>query len=433
MNLSSINISLSDIKKYLLVAVIPLTFILMIKPNISNFHYLSYLMIGIISLFIIFLIHRKYKITKRVLILKVMFLTSSLLIGLSALFNSADINIIAPIDILKPVFFSIILLTSYLIGVHLKVETVIKGLLATAYIVILVQLIVGVDQLFNTQLFNSLYYSEKTRSLGSIVRITGTMTNPNTFAWIVTQMTIIIFILDQKKAVRFLFIIIGATLVALSGSRSLFILFPFLLFFCKVLFDEHNIKFFLWKLPIYFIGLVVILVMAYSFLVEYGSNLRYLYQITNILESGSLTSVNSFEARTSIWNMYWQVFKENSNFLTWGFGLGPGTFSSIDNDYLFSLFNYGVVFFILNILISIYAFYVLSKSTNKKLRVLGQQYIVYSLVVGLQAETLSGWNYPVLLVIFLGLSLSQHFSETPIKIIKYKNNINRTSSFPKRQ
>lgn len=403
---NAINVTIDNINKYTVIYIIPLAYILMFRPNLLYIHYLTYLFIAIISGITILFYNNQYRLSKTTLLLVAILWFCSLLIAISISFNFNNANFLSLIDVFKPIFFSLILLSSYFIGRHYQKKTIIKALLVMAYIVFLFQIATGLDQLFNLQALDTIYYSDKVKSLGSLVRITGTMSNPNTFAWIITQMSIIIFLFEPKKKVRFVFVILGLILVAISGSRSAFILFPFIIFVSKALSERHNLTFYLIRLPIYLLILLGILSSSYWLLLKFGSDLKYLYQIVSILETGSLASVNSFDARLIMWNDAWNLFNRDSNLSTWLFGLGPGTISSLDNDYLYSLYNFGTIFFVLNLFFYILVFYIFSKNISLKSKAFGQQYIIYSLIVGFQAETLSGWNYPILLLFFLGITLS---------------------------
>jgi hypothetical protein len=395
------------LKQNILISIIPLTYMLMLKPNLSYFHYVTYFLIALIAVIIIIYSSKLFGLTQSLINFLLLLGLCSFTIAISVLLNLSNLSIMALFEVFKPIYFSFILLSGYFVGLYLNYNKICKGLLTLAYIVILFQCILAIDQLWNLQILSNLYYSDKTKSLGSLIRITGTIGNPNTFAWIVTQMSILIFLLETKKGLRLFFLTIGFVLVLLSGSRSAFLLFPFMIFTSKLLSNRNTVKFYLIKLPLYTALLVGILMISYQLLIKYGSELKYLYQIVSVIEDKSFTSINSFDARTQIWNHAWQNFtSENNMLITWLFGLGPGSLSSLDNDYLFAAFNNGLIFFIINIFIYMYILIRFMKVKNLKIKALGVQYIIFSFIIGFQAETLSGWNYPILIFFYFGLALS---------------------------
>lgn len=395
------------LKQNILISIIPLTYMLMLKPNLSYFHYVTYFLIALIAVIIIIYLSKLFGLTQSLINFLLLLGLCSFTIAISVLLNLSNLSIMALFEVFKPIYFSFILLSGYFVGLYLNYNKICKGLLTLAYIVILFQCILAIDQLWNLQILSNLYYSDKTKSLGSLIRITGTIGNPNTFAWIVTQMSILIFLLETKKGLRLFFLTIGFVLVLLSGSRSAFLLFPFMIFTSKLLSNRNTVKFYLIKLPLYTALLVGILMISYQLLIKYGSELKYLYQIVSVIEDKSFTSINSFDARTQIWNHAWQNFtSENNMLITWLFGLGPGSLSSLDNDYLFAAFNNGLIFFIINIFIYMYILIRFMKVKNLKIKALGVQYIIFSFIIGFQAETLSGWNYPILIFFYFGLALS---------------------------
>lgn len=92
-----------------------------------------------------------------------------------------------------------------------------------------------------------LFTGKKTRALGQIVRITGTLANPNIFAWIVLQMSIIVFLFEEKKIKKWFFVIIGFILVVFAGSRSLLILFPAAFFVVNILKSKKKTRYSFWS------------------------------------------------------------------------------------------------------------------------------------------------------------------------------------------
>lgn len=401
-----------------LVMIIPLMFALMPRPPVSGAHFFTYPTIGLICLLLILIMARKVEFDSRILLASSFLIIYALSISLSALFSDLVLGFGVFTHMFKPLFFMVILIFGYFVGTKSSLSSIIHGLLRASYIILIVQIIVGVTQLFDINLFHFIYNTEKTRALGGLVRIAGTLGNPNIFAWIVIQMTLIIFLFETKKLKKTLFVVIGLVLVFFSGSRSLVTLFPVLLLLSKLFLDKKNVSFFLVKIPKYLILFGCFLLFGYWFIKTYGEYFPYLNQILMVVETGSLSSVNSFDARTIMWNnAIYQMQNENSLF-TWIFGLGAGAIGVLDNDYLYSISNYGVLNLLINISMYAFFYYQFSKISNKKFAVLGRIYIIFSFVLGYQADTLSGWNYPILIMFYVGISIALRRSKEPSEIFE---------------
>jgi hypothetical protein len=403
-----------EVKKYIFIAFIPLIYILMFRPDFANLHFLTYALMAISIVFIIIRFIDKVDYTANLAMFAVLLLLSSFFIALSIVLNIDGISMSSFFHIFKPLFFILILVNGYIIGKVFKIRTIKKGLLFGAYFCILIQILVGVAQLFDLSIFSFLYSSEKTRPIGSLVRIAGTMGNPNTFAWIIAQMIIIIYLFESQKGKKNIMILIGFILVFLSGSRSAFILYPIMIFFCKLVLTKKSVFFYFSKLPFFTLLFILFCGSCYWLLINFGSTFPYLYQIVQVVETGSLTSINSFDARTLMWENALNEFQSKFGIITLFFGLGPETLGVIDNDYLYSLINYGLLFTILNLVIYLISIYIFLRLKDKRLGALGLQYIIFSLIIGYQADTLSGWNFPILIIFFLGIVLAQSHRPNPI-------------------
>lgn len=389
-----------------MVMIIPMLFILMPRPPIISAQYFTYPILGATCIFLILLMSSKIEIDRRVMLASTFFIFDAIGISLSSLFSGSELNLGIFVHILKPLLFLIILIFGYFIAYNSDIGNITVGLLKVAYIILIVQAIVGITQLFDIDLFHLIYSSEKTRPLGESVRIAGTMGNPNVFAWIVIQMAIIVFIFEYNQFKKLIFVLISLILVFFSGSRSLLVLFPLILLFSKFFLDKKNISFFFAKLPKYLFVFVSFGLLLYWIIVTFGEYFPYLNQILMVIDSGSLSSINSFDARTIMWNDAINQMKKENSIFTWVFGLGAGAIEVLDNDYLYSLINYGVIGLLINILMYVYFFYQFSKLKNKTFAVLGQIYIIFSFIIGFQADTLSGWNYPILITFYVGISIS---------------------------
>jgi hypothetical protein len=389
----------------ILVMLVPLLFTLMPRPEIEGVQFLTYPLLGLVVLITSVFYFKKLELNRNILFFLTLVLLYSFALSLSTMF-SENITINSFTHIFKPLLFAVLLLFGFIVGNLNEYETVKKGLLKSARFILLAQVIVGIPQLFSITMFDALYSSEMARPLGQLLRIVGTLGNPNIFAWMVIQSSVIILLMEKNKSKKLFWLLIGASLIVLSGSRTSFVLFPTVIIACKLLRVRKNLIFFFMRVPIYIVTLVLSFFLMIWLIERYADYFPYLSQLLQILDTGKLTSVSSFNTRTIIWHNAWTTFTDKASLITWLFGLGPGAFDFIDCDYLYSLVTYGIVGFIINLFLYLSLFIMFSKLEQKELKVLGQQYIIFSLIIGYQAETLSGWNYPLLIMFFAGLAIA---------------------------
>lgn len=391
------------------------------RPPIENAHFLTYPLIGgVIILY--FLIHlRGLYISGKVSSLIILYSLLAVSMCISILI-SENIGWTLLAHVGKPVLFSLILVFGYMIGEKFSFQQIKKGLLNSAYIILIAQVIIGIPQLVGSPILSFLYDTEMTRPIGEKIRIVGTFGNPNFFAWFIIQMVVIIFLFEANIKKKLIGFVIGTLLILLSGSRTFLILFPIILFVSVFLKSRKTIAFYFTRLPFLLILLSFSFFVTYWFIFTYGKYFPYLSQLMLIFETGDLRSVESFELRTEIWGDAWNIFLIEGTFQNLLFGLGPGYFEFLDNDFLYSVISYGVVGLLLIIAINLYLYIAFSRIVNREFGALGKQYIIFSILVGLQADTLSGWNYPMLLMFYAGLafSLSRISNENLSEIKVYK-------------
>jgi len=393
-----------------LLVALPLFFIIMPRPNVSGIQFLTYPAIAFLAIVIILAVSNDININRNGFYVFLFLYLTSIVMLLSMFFNSNF-----SIDSLsRPVLFSVVLYYGFFITKNQNMESIKSSLLKLAYIVIIIQLIVGLTQLIGSELFAPLYSMEKTRSWGSIVRITGTLTNPNFFSWILIQMFVLIWLFEKRKTKKSLFFVIVASLVFLSGSRSMLLIFPFILLFIEVIVTKKSASFFFIKVPLYGALLFTSYKFVIWFLNVFGSNFRYMRQLLLIFESGDLNRLNSFDHRQFMWER--ELSKMNS-WIDWILGLG-GQVQKADNDYIFAVTNFGIIYMILYFFMYLLILFLFSKLKNKKFKVLGYQYIVFSLVLGYQVETLNGWNYPVLIMLYTGIAISIMLNKNSFELSK---------------
>ncbi|MBP1990289.1 O-antigen ligase family protein [Paenibacillus eucommiae] len=396
---------ISEKNPTLLIMLFPLLYILMPRPSIDGVQFLTYPFLGIVAFTVIALNIRIIKLSRNLLYL--LSLTYLLIFSLLvSMIFSENPELILFFYVVKPFLFSIILIFGFVVGERCDYNSIRKGLLRCAYVILIVQIIVGIPQLFSLTLFNPIYSAEMARPIGEKIRIVGTMGNPNIFAWVVIQSSVIIFLMEESKVKQVFGLLLGFILVILSGSRTALILLPFVILACSFLMSKKDVKFYIFKIPMYTLTLIFSFYIIIKLIEKYGSYLPYLNQLLQIIDTGKLSSINSFEARTFMWDNAWNEFVASESLIKWLFGIGLGFFKFIDSDIIYSIVSYGIVGTALNLLIYFSLLLMFSKVKQRQFSVLGKQYILFSLIIGYQAETLSGWNYPLLIMFYAGVAIS---------------------------
>jgi hypothetical protein len=75
--------------------------------------------------------------------------------------------------------------------------------------------------------------------------------------------------------------------------------------------------------------------------------------------------------------------------------------------------NYGLIATVINIMMYAVFFFYFIKLKDKPFGVLGIQYILFSLIIGFQADALAGWDYPILIIFYAGITLALTRKQNP--------------------
>lgn len=387
-----------------LIMIFPLVFVLMPSPSNSTLQSLVFPAIAAILLFVGLKWYLNAKLTVSTLQVLIVLFLYAVAISLSITF-SINKSLSDLFQIAKPFYFAVIFLFGIFAARLNDEKGIIKGLLTASYIILLVQLITGIAQLMDLSIFDIIYSGEKSRPFGRLMRLVGTTGNPNTFGWIVIQSAVIIALFEVKKFRKWLWLGIAIVLLVFSGSRSMLLMFPVILIGTVLLETRKNLKFYFMKFPVLIAILLFCFYVLVQFLEKYQDVFPYLGQLLSILNSGSLESVNSFSMRTTAWEGTMQDFTNQESLFTYLFGLGAGTYGDIDNAYLYALTNTGLFGLIITLGIFVYLLFIFKKVKNIKIKVLGYQYIIFSLILGLQADTISGWTYPTFALFYTGIAI----------------------------
>lgn len=383
----------------LLVALPPLVYTFMPRPPVPGSHLLVFPIMGaMLALFVLLFLSKRIKLHWDMVWLLILLAVTSGCMAVSFYVNAPELRTTAVTELVRPGLFGVFLLFGYFTAVCYGERSVRSGLVLAAKAILLGQLIIAATQLFDLPVFDFLFSTEKTSGLGSIMRITGSMTNPNIFAWIVAQASLIAFYYADRR--RWLWLGLGAFLILVAGSRTLLLVFPFMLAFVGVWRRGGRWSQYLKAGALAGLATVaaVLLVVAAS---EY---LPYLGELRRVAESGSLSAVRAVASRLEKWQAGYVEFV-NGGVATWTIGLGSRTTTRVlDNDYMYVLVRLGALGLLLHAVFVGYTALLLRGGRRNIATVIGMQYLLFSLVLGLVYETLGGWLFPLLLLFFLGLA-----------------------------
>lgn len=386
----------------ILVALPLLLFVFMPRPPVAGSHLLAYPILGaILFLLLLHLLPRRGSIDLRLAGILLLLLLLNATVALSFLVNAGQLRARGPVELFRVALFAIFLLYGFLIADFAGSERVRRGLRVAAYTILLGQLVISVSQIAGGGFFDLIYSEEKSRPLGSLVRATGSLGNPNTLAWLAAQAGIIVLLLEPSR-LRFIGPIAGGLLVVASGSRSLLLLFPAMAMCAVFLAGGAQPR--KWRTLVLLGGGITA---AFFAVVYLGARfLPYLRQLRLLFASGSLVAVNSMRARVVAWESAYREFVAGG-WQSWMVGLGgPESTTVIDNDFLYVFFKFGAVGLLVHLLLVGCLAILLYRRRRNVVAVIGLEYLLFALVWGFAADTLGGWTVPLLLYFLVGLALA---------------------------
>jgi len=343
-----------------------------------------------------------------------------LLMTLSQYINYSEIRTTGIVAIFRPLLPVLLLFTGIIYAMQLSKKSIYKGLYFSAVIIILGQFVISFTQAIDLPLFTSLYGAEKSRAIGRIFRVTGSLENPNFFGFIIIQASLIILLLGSGKK-KFIWLTIATLLILASGSRSQLLIFPVALLLGTVL-SKPKIdgKLLLKSGVVMLSGFILLFIVIFAL----SDTLRYMAQIF-ILFQGDLSQISSIAVRFSMWESKWATFLNDPSLYKWFIGLGSRPeFRVADNDYFYMFWHYGAAGLIIHISIYVSLFYLVLKSWDIKLKSLALTSLVLLLIVGAQSETMGGWGYPLTVLFFVGLTFtprSKSFTINRYALIRKKS------------
>lgn len=339
---------------------------------------------------------------KDIKIILYLFILHSFLILSGLLVNTKEFNSIRPFfEVFKYLGFFIIILFSYLSILNSKntINIIMNKGIFFLKIILVLQVFIMFDQLLEINLLSNIYSYSKSNP--NTMRLVGTLYNPNTFGWIILQFGVLIFLFDKSKF-KLLWLILVAFMVLFSGSKSNIIMMffdIFLLYFFINNYSVNSIKFFK-IITIFFISLLIFILMIYFFK-DIFISVSVLY---DLITQGP-SSLTTLSARFKIWESGLDIFFNTESLMNILFGYS-NIFRNLDNNYFFILIRYGLVGCLAYILLFIYILKISYTYKDTKIGLFLLQFIILQLILGLQADNLAGWIYPIFLYLFLGILIA---------------------------
>jgi hypothetical protein len=250
--------------------------------------------------------------------------------------------------------------------------------------------ILGVNSL------SAIYDFSKSKPLGSGLRVVGTMTNPNFFGVITSFLFFSIISFYKKNKIDWILLILLFTFILLSGSKSALLISVGVTAMLLISSSSTSrIK----KIS-YILILGAFVLSGILFLYNNKDDFRYLSSIFILFEGGSIDDIKSISDRHDIWYTAQYLFNHTPGLAKFIFGLGPiAELNSLDNDFLYSFFRWGILGSILFYGLWVSFFYIATRHGKFDMLMFGV--FVSLIALGLQAETFSSLIYGVFILYML--------------------------------
>jgi hypothetical protein len=291
----------------------------------------------------------------------------------------------------------VVIAYGYKVGIREETKDIYAALLWTASFILLGQVVVGFTQFIGMDVFRLIYTSEKASPFYEVLRITGTMGNPNTLGWVMVQVVAMITLL-KRDMYPYMLVALCSIIVVFSGSRTATLILPFVLILTHAFRQGAQIRIG----QLLMVG-VVVLSGAVGLFLAISEYLPYIGQIRQIFLTGSLTAVESLQARFIHWEKVAEHFFQ-SEWSVWLFGLSDrAETQTLDNDYLYVLFRTGLAGLIIHLSFILYILRLCYHWRKSRVAQMCIVYVLSALLTGLVAETLAGWLIPIWLMYLFGI------------------------------
>jgi len=335
-------------------------------------------------------------------VLMLIILSQAVIVSLSQFINFDSIRVSSLATIFKPFLILILFLLGVLVTKRIDSKKIYRGLYLSGVIIIFGQIIISIPQILNIPVFDVIYSGEKTRGIGRIFRITGSIYNPNMFALLLTQAALLVLLFGERSR-RYIWIILAFMLIIGSGSRSVLLLFPIAIL-CALLFSNQKIspKRIIKLSFAALIGLSVIFYIVYIF----SDTFQYLGQLLVLFDAVDITAIRTISLRLEMWEIRWAAFHADESIYKWLIGLGSrDIFRVSDNDYLYVIWHFGIIGFIMHTMLYFVLFFQSFKSYSKELKSLCITCLLLLVILGFLSETLVGWLQPLTTIYFIGIAI----------------------------
>ena len=205
------------------------------------------------------------------------------------------------------------------VNLKFSIPEIKNTLILAAKLIIFGELIVVIDQVLNIDFFSLFYDYGKESSTDdayTFLRSTGTLGNPNYFAWVILQCGVVIQAFSRKGN-RYLWLFLALFMILLSGSKSMVVAFPISMLVIswlkgeRVLFNRQNLYWLLFA--------VSLAIIVYNFVNIYP-HVFPRFKVLIALLTGEDTSGGG---RFEIWERAYAYFlMKEQGVLSWGLGWG---------------------------------------------------------------------------------------------------------------
>lgn len=378
------------------------------RPGISGFQFVTFFsIIFYFAMVIILLATRRGKIEIKhsaVLYLPLLYMVSA---SISLGMNHESIRSGGFVELGRPIFLLVAYVFAYSCVSRTTPDRTVRNVANICKFLLVMQLFVAAVQLFYPTFFDLVWSADKTTGLGQILRLTGTMYNPNLFAFAIGVFSTFIVVADSTYK-SLVWLTIAGFLVLLSGSRTNMIIWPAVMTIGYGLTKKLTVRTLLQQIALLFFLVTVVIVL----LTNFSDTFRYAAQLLDVLTSGNLSSVNAYAARQVMWDRAFK-YVDSLGWHACPFGAGASEkLRTVDNDYIYIYVKFGVLGFLVHINA---IWHLLKIGWLNRSNVIGRWFICVMMIAciqGLTTESLSGWF--IGLVVFLMAGVCNGFSKAQI-------------------
>lgn len=249
-----------------------------------------------------------------------------------------------------------------------KPNNVLSLLENIAKLILIVQLLISSVQLFYPDFFSQIWTSVETRGLDSYVRITGSMVNPIAFSFFISYLVLVIIAIKGPLR-NLVWVLMGLLLVVLSGTRSLMLVYPFLIagwFYlesdCLLLKRLCNAVIF----ALFLFFLMFVFIYLFRDVLKYSAELLSLIGVNSYSDNDLYKheELRTFGYRVVSWNAALIDFFSRDLF-SMVFGHSGPYLSPAHHDLLYMLTRYGILGLMLYLFLNLYLLALAYKNRDK--------------------------------------------------------------------